>query len=366
VSRIPTFDLAAQLASVRAEVLAAIERVLASGRVILGPEGEEFEREFAATLSPDLHGVGVASGTAALVVALRALGAGPGDEVVTVANTAVPTVSAIREVGATPVFCDVSPETALMNLAQLPALLSPRTRVVLPVHLFGNPVDIDALRVALAGSEVRVLEDCAQAHGASLRGRPVGNGGDACAFSFYPTKNLGAYGDAGLCASRDAAVADSMRSLRSYGLEGGAAVREGWNARLDEVQAAILRAKLPHLSGWVKRRRELAERYEARLPDGVERLRTTPDARHACHLFVVRLRNREAVREVLEARGISTAIHYPTPVHRMPAYAFLGLGEGSLPATERLAGEILTLPLYPELPDAAVDRVCAALADAIA
>ena len=367
MSRIEIFDLRPQLEELRADVMAAVERVLASGRVILGPEVERFEQEFAAALSPDTRCVGVASGTAALAVALRALGAGPGDEVVTVANTAVPTVSAIREVGATPIFCDVSSETALLDVDKLPACLTARTRVVVPVHLYGNPVDVDVLREALGGRAIAVLEDCAQAHGARLRGRPAGTLGDAAAFSFYPTKNLGAYGDAGMCASRDPQLAAAMRSLRSYGFEGGPeARREGWNARLDELQAAILRVKLPHLGRWLARRAALAERYQAQLPQAARRLATTPGGEHARHLLVVRVRDRDAVRAALDARGIGTAVHYPVPVHRMPAYHFLGARAGSLPVSERLCEEVLTLPLYPELPEAAVDAVCAALADALA
>lgn len=362
--RIRTFDLAAGLHEVRGDVMAAVERVLGSGRVILGPEVERFERDFAASLGEGFHGVGVSSGTAALCVALRALGAGPGDEVVTVANTAVATVSAIREAGATPVFCDVSPDTALMDLAKLRRLLGARTKVVVPVHLYGNAVDVEALR-ALLPEGVRVLEDCAQAHGGSLRGRPLGSLGDAAAFSFYPTKNLGAYGDAGLCATADASLAAAMRSLRSYGFEGGPeSLREGWNARLDELQAAILSAKLPHLLRWVERRRALAARYDAALPGALVRLATTPGAGHARHLYVVRARNRDAVRAALADRGIDTAVHYPVPIHRMAAYASFA-PEGGLPASERLAREVLTLPLYPELSEEAVDRVCRALGEAL-
>lgn len=367
MSRIETFDLRAQADELRPQLMAAIERVLGSGRVILGPEVEAFEQELAASLGPGVRCVGVASGTAALAVALRALGVGPGDEVVTVANTAVPTVSAIREVGAVPVFCDVSPDTALLDVSRLPACLSPRTRVVVPVHLYGNPVDVEAVRAALGSRSVAVLEDCAQAQGASLRGRPVGTLGDAAAFSFYPTKTLGAYGDAGACATRDPALADAMRSLRTYGFEGGPdARREGWNARLDELQAAILRVKLPHLPRWLARRTALADRYQARLPEACERLSTTPGGVHARHLFVVRVRGRDAVRAALDARGIGTAVHYPVPIHRMPAYRFLPAPAGGLPVTERLCGEVLTLPLYPELPEAAVDAVCGALAGALA
>ncbi|MGH0030214.1 MAG: DegT/DnrJ/EryC1/StrS family aminotransferase [Myxococcota bacterium] len=368
MSRVPTFDLTAQLAGVRGEVDAAVARVLASGRVILGPEVEAFERDFAATLGPDVHGVGVASGTAALEVALRALGVGPGDEVVTVANTAVATVAAIRAVGATPVFCDVVESSALMDLDLLPDALTAATKAVVPVHLYGNPVDVPALRARLGGREVAVLEDCAQATGARVGGVPVGALGDAAAFSFYPTKNLGAYGDAGLCASRDAALAEAMRSVRGYGLVDGAARREGVNARLDALQAAILSAKLPHLPGWLGKRRALADRYAARLPESVATFAAPAGSEPAPHLYVVRLPGgveRDAVRASLDRAGIATAVHYPVPIHRMPAYAFLGWGAGSLPVSERLAGEILTLPLFPELAPEDVDRVCAALAEAI-
>jgi aminotransferase EvaB len=366
VNRIPTFDLLAQLAEIRGEVLEAVTRVLDSGQVILGPEVAGFEREFASGLGEGMHGVGVASGTAALALALRALGVGPGDEVVTVANTAVATVAAIRELGAKPVFCDVREDTALLDLDQLSAVLSPHTRAVVPVHLYGNPVDVPALRERVGG-DVAVVEDCAQSAGATLRGMPTGTMGDAAAFSFYPTKNLGAYGDAGLCATRDAGLAETMRRLRSYGLDAGdappAARLEGVNARLDELQAAILRVKLPHLSLWVERRRALAERYRVALPAAARGFETSEGARHARHLFVVRVPRREALRRALGARGIATAVHYPVPIHHMPAYAFLG--RPSLPVTERLAGELLTLPLYPELGESEVDRVCAALREAL-
>jgi aminotransferase EvaB len=251
-----------------------------------------------------------------------------------------------------------------MDLEKLPAALSPRTKAVVPVHLYGNPVDVVALRRVLAGSGVAVLEDCAQAAGATLGGVPVGALGDVAAFSFYPTKNLGAYGDAGLCATRDPALAELLRSLRSYGLEGGAAARrEGVNARLDELQAAILRAKLPHLPRWLARRRALSDRYAAALPDGARGFATGEGGQHARHLFTVRVPRRDAVRAALDARGVATAVHYPVPIHRMPAYAFLRAPE--LPVTERLAGELMTLPLYPELREEQVDRVCAALREAL-
>jgi dTDP-4-amino-4,6-dideoxygalactose transaminase len=362
---VAAFDPRPGLAAIRAELHRAIERVLASGQLILGPEVERFEADFAASLDEGVHAVGVSSGTAALEVALRALGVGPGDEVVTVANAAVPTVAAIRAVGAAPVLCDVCDETALLDLDRVEAVVGPRTRVVLPVHLYGNPVDVEALRARLAGRDVRIVEDCAQAQGALLRGRPVGTFGDVAAFSFYPTKGLGAVGDAGACATRDPELAAAMRSLRSYGLEGGEARREGINARLDELQAAVLNVKLPRLAQDLARRRALAALYDAQLPAAARRLVCAPEVVHARHLYVVRVVARARVRELLDRAGIGTGVHYPLPVHRMRAYAFLGLGEGDLPVSERLAREVLSLPLYPELAQAAVLRVCAAVADAL-
>ena len=358
---IRTFDYRAQLAGIRGEIDAAIARVLDSGTLILGPEVQRFERGFAAWLGGG-HAVGVNSGTDALAVALRALGIAAGDEVITVPNTAVPTVSAIRMVGAVPVFADVDPATALLDLDRLPRRLTPRTRAIVPVHLFGNVVDVEALQDLVRGRGIAVLEDCAQSHGATLRGRPAGTFGDAAAFSFYPTKNLGACGDGGLCFTRDAALAEQMRRIRMYGFaDGGHAEREGVNSRLDELQAAILSVKLRHLDGWVARRRALARRYDELLPAAVTRIAPAAGVAHAWHLYVVRVPDRDAVRSRLEQRGIATGVHYPTPIHLMRGYAFLGLGEGHAPAAELLAQEVLSLPLYPELGEADVAQVCAAL-----
>jgi aminotransferase EvaB len=365
VTRIATFDPRPGFEAIRDEVLAAIERVLASGRIVLGPEVERFEAGLAGSLGEDCVAVGVASGTAALSLALRALEVGPGDEVVTVANTAVATVAAIREVGATPVFCDVRGDTALLDLDRLEGALSPRTKVVVPVHLYGNVVDVEALRERVAPGGVRILEDCAQAQGATLGGCPAGLLGDVAAFSFYPSKNLGAYGDAGACVTRDPSLGEALRRMRTYGLEGAEARCEGMNARLDELQAAILNVKLPRLGGDLARRRSLSRRYDEGLPAGVRRIPAAPRVVHGRHLYVVRVADRPSVQATLDARGITTGVHYPIPIHRMSAYAFLGWGEGSLPETERLAGEVLTLPLYPELGEEAVDRVCAALSEVV-
>jgi aminotransferase EvaB len=355
------FDYRAQLAAIRPEIDAAIARVLDSGQLILGPEVARFEQEFAAQLGGG-HAVGVNSGTDALAIALWALGLEPGDEVITVPNTAVPTVSAIRMTGAVPVFCDVDPRTALMDLGQLERQLTARTRAVVPVHLYGNVVDVEALRAIVTGRNVAVLEDCAQCHGATLRGRPAGTYGDAAAFSFYPTKNLGAFGDGGLCFTRDGALAERMRSIRMYGFAGAYyAEREGINSRLDELQAAILSVKLRHLETWVARRRELALRYDALLPPAVARVVPATGVGHGYHLYVVQVADRDAVRRRLEERGVHTGVHYPTPIHLMRGYAFLGGHQGQYPVADRLAREVLSLPLYPELQDGDVDRVATAL-----
>jgi dTDP-4-amino-4,6-dideoxygalactose transaminase len=366
VTRLPAFDLAAGLDPLREPLLAAMDRVLRSGRLLLGEELLGFESELAAWLGEGSRAVGVSSGTAALVLALRSVGVGPGDEVVTVANTAVPTVSAIRELGAVPVFCDVREDSALLDLEALPGCLTAKTRAVVPVHLYGNAFDVVALRAQL-DSGVAIVEDCAQAQGASLGGRKLGTLGDAAAFSFYPTKNLGALGDAGACVTRDPERAALLRSLRMYGFEGTTdAQREGFNARMDELQAAALRVKLPHLDAWVARRRALATRYVERLDGVVPHFVGAVGSEAAPHLFVVRVGARERVRAALDDAGIGTGVHYPVPIHRMPAYAFLGLEEGRLPVTERLAREVVSLPFYPELSDADVDRVCDALRASLA
>lgn len=358
---IPMFDYRAQLASIRGEIDAAIARVLDSGTLILGDEGKRFEQTFAARLGGG-HAVGVNSGTDALVIALQAFGIGPGDEVITVPNTAVPTVSAIRMTGATPVFADVDPRTALLDLSNLQQHVTARTRAIVPVHLYGNVVDVEALQDLVRGRGIRVLEDCAQCQGATLRQRPAGSFGDAAAFSFYPTKNLGAFGDGGLCFTRDPSLAEQMRRIRMYGFANAYyAEREGMNSRLDELQAAILSVKLRHLDAWVARRRALAALYDAALPSNVQRMQTGAEVEHAYHLYVVRVANRDAVRQRLAEQGILTGVHYPTPIHRMRGYAFLGLGPGHAPVAEQLASEVLSLPLFPELEDSAVHRVAAAL-----
>ena len=359
---IPLVDLKAAYGRLQAEIDAAVARVLAGGWYILGPEVSAFESEFAAYLGVE-HAVGVASGTDAVLLALRALGIGPGDEVITVAHTAVATVTAIELAGATPRLVDINPTTYTLDPAQLAAAIRPRTRAIVPVHLYGAPADMDAVLAVARAHALPVVEDCAQAHGARYRGQMVGTLGDAAAFSFYPTKNLGALGDGGAVATNRPEVAERLRLLRQYGWrERYVSDVAGTNSRLDELQAAILRVRLGHLEAENEARRRLAARYDAALAGLPIAL---PAARPAdCpvyHLYVIRAAARDALAEHLRARGIGTGVHYPVPVHRQPAYAHLGYGPGSLPATEAAAAEVLSLPMYHDLTEGAVDTVAAAI-----
>ena len=382
-STIPLVDLAAAYRRLQPEIDAAVARVLAGGWYILGPEVEAFEAEFAAYLGA-AHAVGVASGTDALMLALRACGVGPGDEVITVSHTAVATVAAIELCGATPAPVDIDPATYTLDPAGLAAAITPRTRAVVPVHLYGRPAAMDAILSIARAHGLLVIEDCAQAHGATYGGRKVGTLGDAAAFSFYPTKNLGALGDGGAVVTNRPEVAERLRLLRQYGWrERYVSDVPGLNSRLDELQAATLRVRLRHLDEENAARRRLAGLYDALLEDG-DPSRPTADRRpptaagdatdteHVYHLYVIegddrwsavggRRSARDALRDRLAARGIGTGVHYPVPVHLQPAYAHLGLGPGSLPHTEAAARAVLSLPLYPDMPEAAVTRVVEAI-----
>jgi dTDP-4-amino-4,6-dideoxygalactose transaminase len=346
-----------QYIELKGEIDAAIARALDENIFVLHREVEAFEREFAAYLG--IAGVvGVGSGTEAIHLALSALGVGDGDEVLTVSHTAVATTVAISATGATPIFVDVEPDTLTLDPAQLREKVTPRTKAIVPVHLYGHPVDLDPVIAFAREHDLKVVEDAAQAHGAQYRGRKVGTFGDAAAFSFYPTKNLGAYGDGGAIATNDGELADRLAMLRNYGWEAGRryySLIKGVNSRLDELQAAILRVKLRHLDEGNTRRRELAAKYGEWL-SGVPDLRL-PEARewahHVYHLFVVRVsagpERRDALQAYLRERQIGAQIHYPEPVHLQAAYQDMGYGRGSLPKTERACGEILSLPFYPEL-----------------
>lgn len=361
---IPAFDYVAQYAGMRDEMLAAIEGVLASGSLILGPRVRAFEEQFARFLGGDGAAVGVGNGTDALAIALRALQVGPGDEVITVANTALPTVSAIRMTGARPVFCEIDPRTLLMDLDDAAARVTSRTRAIVPVHLFGNAVDMPRLVQLAARHGLAVVEDCAQSCGTTWKGQMTGTFGDVGCFSFYPTKNLGAYGDGGLCYTRRADMANAMRSIRSYGCGAAyGAVREGVNSRLDELQAAILDVKLRHLDNYLSKRRAIAGVYTEHLRPDVFRPRVPPEVAHSYHLFVIATDERDALTARLTEGGIGFGIHYPTPIHRMRGYDFLGYPAGSLPITERAAQRVLSLPCYPELDHEAVRRICSTVND---
>ncbi|MBI5502300.1 MAG: DegT/DnrJ/EryC1/StrS family aminotransferase [Deltaproteobacteria bacterium] len=340
-----------------------MERVFRRSSFILGEELEALEAEFA--LAHDCtHGVGVGSGTDALHLALRACGVKPGDDVLTVANVWVPTACAIRAAGARPVFADIDPRTFAMDPAKIARALTRRTTAILPVHLYGQVADMDPILEAAAKRGIPVIEDACQAHGAAYRGRKAGSLGAAGCFSFYPTKNLGAYGDAGMVVTNDPALARRVRSLRNYGeTQPRYTCREtGVNSRLDELQAAMLRVKLRRLAEWNERRRRHAARYDADLAGTAVRVpHASPTSRHVYHLYVVRSDRRDELRAWLAKRGVGSAVHYPIPVHLQPAFADLGRRRGDLPETERACNQVLSLPIYPELTAAQRRRVVDAI-----
>jgi dTDP-4-amino-4,6-dideoxygalactose transaminase len=357
---VPFVDLRAQLARIRPEIEEAIARVLSSGAFVGGEEVAGLEREFA-VLCGTTDACAVANGTDALHLALRAYGVGPGDEVVTVANTFIATGEAVLLAGARPVFVDVDPATHTMDPSKLEAALTPRTKVILPVHLYGHPADMTAIGDVADRHGLPVLEDAAQAHGADWRGRRAGGLGHAACFSFYPTKNLGAFGDAGMVTSSDAAFVARVRQIANHGAGKHRYdnVVLGTNSRLDALQAAVLRVKLRHLPRWNAERRERAAAYSSLL-DGVPGVvvpREREGARSAWHLYTVRTRERDALAAHLQARAIGTAVHYPRPIHLQPAMAVAGGRPGDLPVSEQLSREVLCLPLYAELPLPDVERV---------
>lgn len=359
--RIPPTDPHSEYFACRAEIEAAIQHVLERGLYILGDEVAAFEREFAAYLGASAA-VGVASGTDALHLALRSCGVGVGDEVITVAHTAVATIVAIEQSGATPVLVDVDERTYTLSPERLVGALTPRTKAIVPVHLYGQPADMATLLAFAREHQLLIIEDCAQAHGAAclLAGQwhKVGTLGAAAAFSFYPTKNLGALGDGGCVVTNRADVAEQLRSLREYGWhERYVSSQRGVNSRLDEMQAAILRVKLRRLNEWNEARRKLAALYDRALAGAPMVLPAQPaDRRHVFHQYVLRVAERDRVRAALAGAGIGTAVHYPVPVHLQPAYRALGEG-AHLPVTEKICGEIISLPMYPHLTAATTETV---------
>ena len=359
--RVPLVDVRAQTESLQPALSQAMQAVVERGDFILGEAVRAFEGEFAAYCGVR-HAVGVDSGASALELALRALELGPGDEVIVQANTFIATAWAVIEVGARPVLTDCDPDGST-DPAAVKAALTSRTRAVIPVHLFGRICDIDAIGEIASNAGMSVIEDACQAHGAQWHGRRAGSFGRCAAFSFYPSKNLGAFGDGGMLVTSSDEVAASVRALRNYGQAAKYEhVRPALNRRLDTLQAAVLRVKLPHLDQWNRRRRELAQAYRALL-DGLPVGLPAPqeDGRHVYHLFVIDTDDRDALRATLTARQIETGIHYPTPLHLQPALQSLGYRAGAFPQAERLARRSLSLPLYPEMLLEQVSRVAAGI-----
>jgi dTDP-4-amino-4,6-dideoxygalactose transaminase len=352
----------AEYQELRTEIDAAVAGVLSAGRYLLGPETAAFERELAAYTGV-AHALGLASGTDAIHLGLRALGVGRGDEVVTTPHTATATIAAIDHSGATPVLADIDPETYTLDPRAVERVITARTKVILPVHLFGHPADLAPLADLAARHGLLLLEDCAQAHGARYRGKRVGSFGHAAAFSFYPTKNLGAIGDGGMLVTSDPAVLERARTLREYGWK-QRFVSEvpGWNSRLDEIQAAILRVKLRQLDHNNDRRRALASIYTRLLAGRPGLPSVRAGCEHAFHLYVIRDDRRDALRELLGQHQVGTAVHYPVPIHLQPAYHGRLGGAGSFPVAEKAALEILSLPIYPQLTAEAAEQIAALIA----
>ena len=359
---IPLADLREQYLRLKPEVDAAIAAVLESAQFVLGPAVENFEGDFASYCGVS-HAIGVNSGTSALHVALLAAGIGPGDEVITVPFTFVATIAAIEYAGAKPVFVDIEPDTYTMDPSRLERAITTRTRAVIPVHLFGQPADMDPIGDIARRHELVDIEDACQAHGAEYKGRRAGSMSDIACFSFYPGKNLGAYGEGGAAVTDNAQYADTMRLLRSWGERTRYEHSiKAFNYRMDGIQGAVLGVKLRHLESWTETRRALASTYGQMLADTpAHPPKARPDVRHVYHVYAVRLENRDRWREHLSSIGIQTGVHYPVPLHLQPAYRDLGYRAGDFPVAESVAREILSLPFFPEMTDQQVQEVAGAL-----
>jgi len=375
VAPIKVWDYLPEYERDRDEILAAVDRVFRSGSLILGPHVRRFEEEFAKYCGVR-HGIGVDNGTNALLLSLKALGVSPGSEVITVPNTAVPTVSAIVAAGGVPRFVDIDPASYLMNVDQLESAITDRTACIVPVHLFGQCVPMDEVRRVAAARRIPVLEDCSQSHGATQQGRTCGSLADIAAFSLYPTKTLGAYGDGGIVVTGRDDLNARVRRLRFYGMDGFGtgdpgvreakfayyAIEHGYNSRLDEVHAAILLVKLARLDADIARRQALARRYDQMLAGTSLGLPVTlPGNTHVYYLYVGRHPERDRILADMAAHEVLLNVSYPCPIHLMPAYTSLGYREGDFPEAERAAREIFSLPMYPTLTDAQQDAVCRAL-----
>lgn len=362
ISSVPFVDLQAQFASIEAQVMPEIVGTLQKCDFIMGQHVEKFEEEFAAFCNVK-YGIGCDSGTSALELVLRAYDIGAGDEVITVANTFIATTLAIEFTGATPVLVDMDPHTYMIDTSLIAAAITPKTKAIMPVHLYGHPVDMDPVMALAEEHDLIVIEDASQAHGALYNGRRVGSIGHAAAFSLYPGKNLGAYGDAGIIVTNDEKISDKLKMLRNYG-----STKKyhhemlGYNRRLDTIQAAVLRVKLQHLTDWSAARRQNAKRYNQLLADTDLILPMEADGTEPVyHLYVIRTDRRDELQAHLQERGIATVIHYPIPLHLQQAHKSLGYNQGDFPITEEYAEQILSLPMFPELTDEQAEYVAKAI-----
>jgi dTDP-4-amino-4,6-dideoxygalactose transaminase len=363
---VPYLDLKAEYAALRDEILPALDRVCLNASFILGEEVAAFEKDFTAYCETK-HCVALNSGTSALHLGLLALGVQPGDEVITSPNTFLATAEAITYCGATPVFVDIDPATANIDPKLIERAVTKQTKVILPIHLYGRPADMDAIREIAERRNLKILEDACQAHGARYRGKRVGSLGHAAAFSFYPTKNLGAYGEAGALTTNDDRVAQFARAARTHG-QANRYEHEfvGYNYRMEGFQGAVLRVKLAHLPAWNERRHHLAQMYRRLLADTrLELLRDDPRDECAYHLLAINVTQRDSVRQRLAERGIETAVHYPMPLHLQPAYANCAMPRGTFPHAERACERVLSLPLFPGLHDDQVEYVAATLREIV-
>ncbi len=362
---IPFVDLQAQYRSIKDEIDQAISRVLQDAAFIGGPAVEGFELNFA-SYTGSRHCISVANGTDAISLALRALGIGPGDEVITVANSFIATSEAVTSVGARVVFVDCDPESYTIDAGRIEQAVSPRTKAIIPVHLYGRPADMDAVTAIARRHGLRVIEDAAQAHGAKYRGRPVGALGDCACFSFYPGKNLGAYGDGGAVTTDDEALAKKIRMLANHGrTQKYDHEFEGFNSRLDSIQAAVLDVKLRHLEAWTERRRAVARLYDQGLSDIAKTPAAPVDSRHVYHLYVVRVPRRADIIRALGEQGIGTGIHYPIPLPLLNAYRYLGHGPADFPVASSCKDEILSLPMHGSMTDEQAARVVSGVRQAL-
>lgn len=364
---IPALDLKAQYVSIREEIRAAVDAVLDNQHFILGPEVKALEDEIASYLGARF-GVGLASGTDALILALRACDVGPGDEVICPSFTFIATADGISLLGGTPVFVDIDPETFTIDPSKIEARITSRTKAIIPVHLYGQAAEMEAILEIARRKGLRIIEDNAQAIGATYNGKKVAGLGDIGCLSFFPSKNLGCCGDGGMVVTHSEVLAKRLRSLRSHGsVKKYFSEEQGWNSRLDELQAAIVRVKLRHLDSWSSKRREKATLYDSLLKQvpGVQVPKVASWATHVYHQYTIRVARREHVQNFLATRGIASTVYYPTPIHLQPIYKSLGYKPGDFPETERAAAEVLSLPIYPELTEEQIQRVADTIAEAV-